>query len=80
MPIKLTKEQQEETDVPGRCAGCREKVYESLSRLYEKYNVWSGKCPYCGATNYLNFSKAVKGYSSEWMYLISKPPTEKVGR
>lgn len=55
--------------VEGECAHCKKPVYESLFTLDDCYNVWAGKCPHCGAVNFLAMS-GLRGYSSSGMILV----------
>lgn len=55
--------------IPGACAKCSKPVYESLALLDDAYNVWLGKCPHCGALNFLGFN-SLRGYSSTGMTLV----------
>lgn len=63
--------------IPGRCAHCRECVFESLALLDDAYNVWCGKCPHCGALNYLGLN-SLRGYSSAGMSLVLPTDEEKI--
>lgn len=56
--------------VHGACAKCGEQVYESLFLLDDAYNVWMGRCPHCGALNYLSMNHGLRGYSSQGMFLV----------
>lgn len=55
--------------IPGKCAHCQKAVYESLFTLDDCYNVWLGKCPHCGALNYLAMT-SLRGYGSRGMDLV----------
>jgi len=55
--------------IPGKCAKCKQEVYESLSLLDDAYNVWKGVCPHCGAINFLAMT-SLRGYSSGGMDLV----------
>ncbi len=55
--------------IKGACAKCAGEVYESLAMLDDAYNVWMGKCPHCGALNYLAMT-GMRGYSSGGMSLV----------
>jgi hypothetical protein len=63
-------------DVPGNCAKCGERVYESMFTLDDAYNVWAGKCPHCGAINRLGLT-GLRGYSSQGMDLVLPTDEEK---
>ena len=63
--------------IPGGCAHCHRIVYESLAVLDDAYNVWSGKCPHCGAINLLSTTEGLRGYSSRGMFLVL-PTSEEV--
>jgi len=65
--------------VKGICANpkCGMEVYESLFVLDDSFNVWWGRCPYCGAINALDLSKGIRGYHSHAMYLCL-PTNEEV--
>ena len=60
--------------IEGKCANCKKPVYESLFTLDDAYSVWLGKCPYCGALNFLSMNHGLRGYSSSSMFL--ELPTE----
>lgn len=62
--------------VKGSCAGCRKDVWESLAMLDDAYNVWLGKCPHCGALNFLGLT-SLRGYSSARMDLVLPTEEEK---
>ena len=34
--------------IKGNCANCKKEVWESMLTLDDAYNVWLGKCPWCG--------------------------------
>lgn len=55
--------------IKGQCAKCAADVYEQLWLLDDAYNVWMGKCPHCGALNYLAMT-GLRGYSSGGMSLV----------
>lgn len=57
--------------IGGSCAKCGKAVFESISTLDDCYNVWLGKCPHCGALNYLNAGmNSLRGYSIIGMDLV----------
>lgn len=62
--------------IKGTCAKCAGDVYESLAMLDDAYNVWMGKCPHCGALNYLAMT-GLRGYSSGGMSLVLPTDEEK---
>ena len=64
-------------DIPGRCANCKKTVYENTYLLDDAYAVWLGKCPHCGALNFLDFTKGARGYSSAEMSLVLPTQEEK---
>ena len=63
--------------VRGACAACKADVYESLAMLDDAYNVWLGKCPHCGALNFLALT-GLRGYSSAGMSLALPTDEEKI--
>jgi len=63
--------------ISGSCANCQKAVFESLWLLDDAYNVWLGKCPYCGALNFLSMNYGLRGYSSTGMHLVL-PTTEEI--
>lgn len=67
--ISEMKTQADRGLIPGACAHCKKAVYESLALLDDAYNVWLGKCPHCGALNYLSMS-SLRGYGSSGMNLV----------
>lgn len=56
--------------VSGECAKCQRLVYELTWLLDDAYNVWIGKCPYCGSLNYLSTAHGLRGYDSGGMHLV----------
>jgi hypothetical protein len=69
MISELSAQKGKANDVEGHCAKCTGTVYERLWILDDAYNVWIGKCPYCGALNYLGLV-GLRGYSSKAMTLV----------
>lgn len=63
--------------IPGKCANCNKDVWESSFLLDDAYNVWVGKCPHCGALNYLSLDHGLRGYSSYEMWLVLPTEEEK---
>lgn len=63
--------------IPGSCANCTKDVFEHLFTLDDAYNVWIGKCPHCGALNYLSMNHGLRGYSSQRMWLVLPTDEEK---
>ena len=66
---KMSKEFQKGY-ISGSCANCQKVVFESLWLLDDAYNVWLGKCPHCGALNFLSMNHGLRGYSSAGMHLV----------
>jgi hypothetical protein len=55
--------------ISGICEACYRRIWESLATLDDAYNVWAGKCPYCGAINFLSMNHGLRGYNSREMFL-----------
>lgn len=64
--------------ISGKCAHCAKEVWEELWILDDAYNVWMGKCPHCGALNYLSMCHGLRGYSSAGMHLVLPTDEEKL--
>ena len=62
--------------IPGKCANCRQEVFESLATLDDTYNVWLGRCPHCRALNFLAL-EGLRGYGSGGMELVLPTEEEK---
>lgn len=79
MISNLSKSKTKQYDTPGKCANCKEQIYESQLTLNDCYNVWMGKCPYCDALNYLSLNHGLRGYGSNEMHLVL-PTMEEIER
>ena len=77
--ISQMKTEKFEGSIPGRCALCEKIVYEHKPLLDKTFSGYVGKCPFCGAFNFLSRSESVVGYIKDWMYLIL-PSDEEVVR
>lgn len=77
MQFDLQKQRSSSDYISGQCAKCEKTVWEALFTLDDAYNVWSGKCPYCGAINLLSVNHGLRGYSSSGMHLVLPTDEEK---
>ncbi len=59
-------------EVRGECANCGIIVFESIFTLDDAYAVWLGRCPKCGALNFLDQTgkHGLRGYGFGQLFLV----------